>query len=444
MPVRPGTSLSPFHLGWLIPLAAGPLASATAQPLAVEPDVALADARAAYRAGPVADRVAVSVRRGSQILRRDIFTVRLSAGSPDSRDDDAVRIELGRLRIGLSGTTLVIERAAGDGPCLVHTLDQPPTSTALVSILRPLPIPQLDLAFGTADAGLTPLAASIVWTSATLEPDARPATVTLRGRGDGGPVELTLFAATGRLQRLTLQLEPADADPPLTLELLSTPLPDAGDPSTWRIDTTGREQVHDLTELFRQERPVAPGAPVGELLLFDLELNAWSLTQAQAAADRKTPPPVVLILFRADAAAQATSVFDDALSGARALTRLAATTTPPAADPSDMPFLAVAAAVFELNAFRRDRLVQLQHAWNEQLDQTAGLAVPLLWSVHPGQTIDRFAQDASAALVVVDADGRCRGVVHLDQAADRLDELTAQLATLLRPTPVLQREPENR
>lgn len=243
-------------------LALGPGASAQPpRPIEpVPPEVVLETIRAAYTKRPIADEVVVHVKGARGVERTESLVVRIDPGATPGSAPERVLIELGVLKVCITGRDLVAVSTQSPDRYFQARLDGPPTAKTLASVLPPIPVPQLALAGADAElrSDLTPYTTGVAWSAAAIDSAARPAMAGLSGSSRAGPVSLTVVAASGRLSKLSATIGGRDGE--TALDLTIRPV-DAGDPASWLPGIEGRRRVGTLAEL--RAPPPAPGSTGG-------------------------------------------------------------------------------------------------------------------------------------------------------------------------------------
>lgn len=428
--------------------------AAPAQPIEVDAGAALADAAGAYRAGPVAERITVSVRRVAGGLAADLAVAPAAAGrasvirdraerraeivlrlwppAPGGAGDGAIALELGELHAVFSAGEVTVISERGDEVYYRAGYELPLGADDVHQLLPPLPLPQVDLALPPPGSpalpvSLTPYAPRIVWGGAVVDDLEHPTRVILRGRTTHGAVVLTTHPETGRLIEFACDLAGPDGDgvrPVLIARVEPLPAPAGPAPV---IAVEGRRRVESISALAHRPSRAMAGRLVTGLSLRTATGEPWSLTDAFAPrAGERGPDRVALLLVRS---AQGDGGEGDVPASVRAavgaLTRLAersaldgawgvrwwgalvvegegaAGTTPPEA-------LAAAAAEVGLPAGRA------------------------LWTRPADGTLDRYAPGADAAVLVIGQDRRLVGAVALDGESDPA-EAAAEIERLLWP-----------
>jgi hypothetical protein len=168
------------------------------------------------------------------------------------------------------------------------------------------------------------------------------------------------------------------------------------------------------------------GEPVPDLSFTYAETSPWRLYSALRAAEAVAPPgeapqPVALILLRITAEpAQVEDRLREAHAAATALARR-----------QRRPAQIAVAGITTLGDFNPDRWNAARAAWLNLLQRQPipGHRDELLRGHAPGQTIDIFAPDAVAILIMVNADRTLGSVLRLDGLS------SAQITAALRDPP---------
>ncbi|MBX3406318.1 MAG: hypothetical protein KF869_06100 [Phycisphaeraceae bacterium] len=214
---------------WAMVAAVGlPAAAVAVQP---EPPVASRDrdsptdaaaffarARAAYTAGPVTERLRVSVRRGDGLARRSLLLVRTEPAE-DGRSIARMVISAGRLLIDARGGsekdpmgTVRVALSATEGPVYERSASGASAAEVLDAALLPIPlaVPDVVSADGRVPAVFTQYANGVRWDGVATAP--RAGELKLEGRSPGGLFSVTIDRASGRLRRVSITRQPADED----------------------------------------------------------------------------------------------------------------------------------------------------------------------------------------------------------------------------------------
>lgn len=334
----------------------------------------LAELVPAYQRSAAAERVTlrVSDTRGATSEVITVWT--------DPEHEEAT-VRFAGLRAFLSRDSLVVERADDRSRAFVAPVEGSPAGT-FREHLPGVPAVQIALLFGQPDEAPWPLgeAASDAKVFASPEGRLRFATVDL---GQGRRATLTVDVAAEEAARL-----------------------DAPDPD----ELTTRRLVRSVEALVdppgAEPALVRPGDDAPALLLLGIDLRPWILGSRDAGA-------VAMVLCRRQTpgagagfgAALDVAERDDAPLGYTAVLGVCG-------EPFDRPII--------------DHLRDLRDRWG------AGV----LWTVSPETTIDRFAPDADAVLVVIDALDTVRAVIELDgRGADQPDIEREIVAALERRAP---------
>ena len=179
-----------------------------------------------------------------------------------------------------------------------------------------------------------------------------------------------------------------------------------GEANDWLPDLVGRRRVGDVTALtapaplaHRSKVRVGDDAPT--LLLLSLDMRPWTLSARESGA-------TAIVLSRAQTAGAA--------AGFGAALDVAEDTDAPL---GFSPVLGVCGEPFAGSAV--DHLEELQRRWGDEVK----------WTVSQETTIDRFAPESAAVLVVVDALDTVRAIIPLDgrgaEQAAIADEIRAAL-----------------
>jgi hypothetical protein len=369
------------------------------------PALIIAEAQAAYRAGPVADAMTVHFRTGAGRSRSSPLIVRLDASQPDAEpvfrlEFDETNVE--ELLISAGGGVLTAANTDNENDRWI--LQNAGSDIAsILSHFPPLPVPQLQLAFGPRSfADPCPYTTAVAWHTAEAVP-AGPlvgeAGITLRGHAAASQVEAMFDARTLRLRSFRAEL-----DGGAVLELESKPV-DAGNPADWTIPSAGRRTVAALSDLAAQRGPMSAGHFILDLSFNTSDGSAWSLHAALKALPPRAPetisPAVALVMFRlpADPVRLATS---------EASARMGMLIAQRAVADGVLLQTQLVAAI---NLGAEVGLPALRQRWGTD-------GARLMWGT-PASSIDRFDTESSAVLVLIAPDRRLLGVLPLDAAADQ-------------------------
>ncbi len=188
---------------------------------------------------------------------------------------------------------------------------------------------------------------------------------------------------------------------------LSVEAVDAGDTEDWMIDLSGRRRVGNVaaltakTPLAHTER-VRVGDDAPTLLMLSLDMRPWVLSARDAGA-------AAIVLCRSQTAGVAAG-YGAALDVAE----------DPEAPLGFTPVLGVCGEPFAGAAI--DHLDELRRRWGDGAK----------WTVSQETTIDRFAPDAEAVLVLIDAFDSVRAIIPLDGRGGDQAELAGEIRAALR------------
>jgi hypothetical protein len=386
------------------------LCAAVSNPLAAQPeelpspDVIIEILRSTYRAGPIAEHVEVEVI-GDSGRRVGNVTIKLDASEPFT---PRLRLHLTPLEIWCTGDKLVAVSARNDTLAFEGRLNGPPSLEVIGEALRPLPLPQLELAF-SSDARLvrpTPFTPEVRWLQVIEDrsPLGGPKLLMLVGRSGTREVKLLIDKATDRLRGLEAQIGPSDDPGSLTLEISVTPIR-AGSPDEWAISTEGRELTDRLTQLTRRRGEVRVGEIAPEITLVRPGGSTWSLLDELARARERADPPhaLALVLHRFDA--DADRMRDN---NAWALIAMEAL-SPDRVSPWRLE--RHAGRIFELGEY--DGGPEALIGWDAESHG------PLHVDHSPGESIGLFSRGARAVLVLI---GMNRRVVHVARLTGQTSE----------------------
>lgn len=378
----------------------------------------------AYRAGPIAESVRVTIQRGDEV-REDTLTVRVL--SPATTGHAMLRLELGPLRISAATDSItgqIIAQHVRDTTAYASwRFEGPLTPTTLARYIPPVPAPQLALALGDPSADLIPQAPAITWHGATRERLAGRSIVRLTGRSRNRPVTLRADATSGRLIDLTAMI--GSDDPPTRLTLTCTPI-DPGAPELWLLSTAGRQRLASLAQLSPRPVPIRPGEPFPLPILLDRRAQPWLIERALASSPRtgRRPetPLAALVFFDAHDADTLDATLAEARTGLDAiglaqqeLTARANAAIEQGGRATLVRFHPLPVALIALAQARQQRTRVFEatdRAWpDEQADRVC-------WSPSIGLTLDRIAPGARTVLALVDASGTLVDVIPLDGRPD--------------------------
>ncbi|MGE3108085.1 MAG: hypothetical protein AB7O77_06990 [Phycisphaerales bacterium] len=443
-------------------------ASASAAPEPVDLDLALLSLRSAYTTGVTEEFVEVIVRRGVSAPLRESFIVRLDPGS-GTKHPHTCRLELDLLTVywtlspaapeGRPSLVAVHER---NSACMYeHPVEGVLNVQKLADALLPLPVPQLALALDPdlqAAAGrpmrwLTPYTPSILWTSASKDPRRAPGDIIIDGTcepvsvpGPGEPTipsgktSATFDESTGRLKRFTAEIDGGKIE----LELRIRPERSL-DRHSWPVSTAGRARVAALADLAPPRADAANAATFPDIVFQDARSNPWVTTEAFLKKVAAGDPERLALLFVREtpdlppdahppeppptnpAPPAVNQAFDNpaARSAAKLLATIQSTAPPPAPTaPAIPPFVTQVVLVMnQPDDHVRTKIALGRHEWGNDV----------VWCSTPAGSIDRFAPDARAAIVIIKRDRSMCGVIPLEPpgSADSLAMLERRIREAL-------------
>lgn len=325
----------------------------------------------AYRAGPAADRMVVRVSdpAGATTEVIEVLTV----------PGRAALVRFGAFRALVSRDFVVVERVDDATRAFVVPVTDSPGRT-FREALPLVPVPQVALALDPDPD------ASLPWPF--TDPDAAVDVRVLR---------------SGRLRTIAARL-----DRGRSVRIRSEPIEGLGPEAFegWTVDLDGRERVgsvHELATRSPNAGPARAGMKAPPLLLLGTDMAPWTLRSRETGA-------VAVVLCRGaspGAAAGLGAAWDVAEDEAAPLGYTAV--------------IGVCVEPFEQRLI--DQMRALREQWGDNVR----------WTVSPETTIDRFAPDASAVLVVIDALDTVRAVIPLDGRGDEQDELAGEIRDALSP-----------
>lgn len=249
------------------PVSAGPTGATGASgllaaPVDVDPRTALLEIQRAYRAGPTAERMTVSVRQGTRPVSRGELVVRIDPGRATDNAPAPARaaVEAGPLRMTAGEGAVRVIMPANPDTVFERRHGGPLSVMALSSALPPTPLPQLALATAPDERDLDRLVPWVRverWTSARLHTVSEPAVYRLEGEGPEGTLRLEADGRTGRLRSLVAQV--AQGEVVIAIEVAA--LPDAALPAGPEED---RIVVSALTDLPRRAGELVVGRVLPE------------------------------------------------------------------------------------------------------------------------------------------------------------------------------------
>lgn len=403
-----------------------------------DPSVFIDAVREAYRAGPIGEHVTVRVRdaQGRQTTGR----LKLFLSVDPVSSASVVRIEFDPLQVWWGGEMLIAISDRNETTFYSELLPGKPDLATISSALRPLPLPQLELAFSD-DASFsmpTPYTPDTIWTSATLGTAIKGGreVVVIQGYSAGRSVSLTIDPRTDRLRTFHAEIGSLDGHDAIILDLEIRPI-EPPPIEEWAIRTAHRSRVDQVIDLLPRRGPVHVGDFAPEIELLDEATIPWRLGQAiDAMAVEENPShAIALILFRHNADEQTQEEF--VVSATRAVAAIDIVHARPLMPAVDAQAVVPGATfpwrvatqvgvVFRLGDYEMLVYRQLVDRWAGESPHGGAL----LWDHSPSQSIDWFDRNAGAVLVLVAVDRTLLLIEPLD-ASTNADDLAAKIEAAL-------------
>lgn len=368
----------------------------------------------AYHRGPVADRLQIRVIPKSGSERRATALLRLDRGDAAGFRPRQMRLELGSLLVHADHAMLLAISRLESRSCFETELAGGLNPEQLAGVMPPLPLPQLEVAFGDDAKLQRPLlyVRDVSWNGIESKSLAGKPMYLVKGTSRTGDVTITLDQVTGRLRQFTADITAAGSEGQMRLEVTSTPI-DAGDPQTWTLNSADRERVAALDLLGPRAGDLTVGQRFPALPILDATLAPF--TPADVFSLANPPGALVLVAFRPSTDTdEARLILADAKAGIASLQGLGMATAKGVAPLAIRPL-----AVLEGEEFAVERLAAWTARWDhvdqKQLGQKFG---SMLSTSSSGISLDRFGPGLAAALIIIGADQRVLGVVPLDGRAD--------------------------
>lgn len=390
---------------------------------------ALRRLRGSYRSSVIAERVSISTNE-EEAARGDparTVVVRIFAGVAPNRVDRVLRVDLPDLVIYAISGRVIVTRPSDPTGYVEWLIEGPPTLAALDALLPPLALPQLALAIGDESVTRpTPFGNTESW---ELKPAGGPEeelAVHLLGTGPEVMTELVFDALADRLAEFTIRSAPGRSGVAVHARCEAI---DAGAVRSWAMSPEGRTRVASIAELRAPPSELRVGDVLADLSFQDGQQVGWSLAGATAGA--RDDDLAVVLLFR-PLPEGGGEISPDVAAGIRAMQRCWRQSTLRRAERESreggpaLPRLLLArgVAVFELEAFTREKLARLHSSWTEAVASDAKPDVrpppgasSLLWTPTGVSSLDRLAPDSRGVLLVIGADRTIRAVVRLDGRA---------------------------
>jgi 2-amino-4-hydroxy-6-hydroxymethyldihydropteridine diphosphokinase len=370
---------------WLAPalVAAAPPPLAALQPAPIpvrrDPAEVLALFRAAYRTGPIAERIDIAATADG-VTRRESINLYVD---PLTR---TLLLGLGPLSVHASDErVLAWHEATPDRYARIlappFSLEPPSPLVTLREAIPALPIPQLAAAFSADDSlpDLFPFCSDFGFTAAVQRGDI----IQMSARSGDCESVLTLDAATGRLRAATLRVLATGLSIELTAEQ-AQPLDAAALNPAASLES--RTALPSIELLDPSIGDLAPGDPAPRMPLFDVECSPWRVDLEEG--------PIAVILFR--------SIIPQV--------RIAR-----AAVAQRVPLRGVVVVEGLRDVALFERIGQNAQLWGDGI----------LWTLSPRSTLLRYAPTAPAVFVLFDADHAIRAVVPLTEEMDEKAIATA-------------------
>ena len=358
-------------------------------------DEALARARAAYQAGPVAEQVVITLKPDVGPDRTSTLTLRLDA--PQRR----LYLDLTRLAIAADDHAITAQTPHAPDLTFTAPVSPPLSLPQLWNAAPPVPLPQLEWALGSDPAQLGRVIAAILHASWLPAQHTLTGSVIFEGEFHANPASIE-FDKSGRLSLLSI---PLAIDGP-RLDLSITPLDPA--PGPWTLTAEGRTPVPSIADLRVKPAAITPGARLPALSFMTRDLDAWPLQEALAPSPFGGPTFGLLIFYKS----AHPSALADAQTGARAASSVADLLRAAQPDPARRPRTAPAVvALMSLSDMTRTRLTELDAQWPAD-------SPPRVFSPNGAAEMDRIAHASNAALLVIDADQKLLAAIPLDNRPD--------------------------
>lgn len=387
----------------------------------------------AYRSGPIAERVTISVRTTAASAagpprpsRPGHSTIVIRAERADGKRAGSLRLEMPSFTLYLGHGRIV---AVGQPPGKSIFLRDIGNASPLRAIEWSLPnlaLPQLQLIFGDDRSWdcLTPFCPGATWE----HPPQRNAE---------GAIELIAQMPSGQV---TLTIDPVSRRI-LAAEIVSTATGDVshiaikcvaiepGDPALWEIAPVGVRPVTVLGELVEPILEAHPGNSFARLLLQHESLEPFFLEDdflSPRGPGRLPPTALVLIVFDAaarDKSADQLCVASRALQEVQRARILAAAATTEKVKIRALPAWR-SLAVFKVTDFTRDTLAKTAALFCKQSEPPEYAipgqepARPLVWTLGGNDTLKTLCAGAESAIVVLGPDMHPARTIPLVQGQD--------------------------
>jgi hypothetical protein len=358
----------------LVPLAL--IAVAPAQPLGLERGEhvavpfdpgAICDAlRDAYAEGPFVEHVTITVRRTGGAERSDSLSIH-AGGAPRANGERSVEIRLGPLTVRTESDAVYAFHAEAPDAYFAAPIERGESALdAVERVLPPIPAPQLGLILGD-DRGCPdrlPYVRDLRWTECVVNAEARPATATLHGEGEGVVVEWRAELEPVRLTSFEMVFED---------------------------EVSGRSRVSSIADL----APAPASVRIGDILTGWLVHPVTAQTPGVVSELVPLEGPAVVVLF--------TRWNRDVSLGLKSAIE--------AADGFE-GFRVIPLAVFAPDAEDSEAPTDMR-AWLAEIEPKVD-PLPLFYSRSPERTIRRLDRHADVEILVLDEDRVVRYAERID------------------------------
>lgn len=379
------------------------MAVASAQPLGLERGEhvavpfdpgAICDAlRDAYAEGPFVEHVTITVRRTGGAERSDSLSIHSGgAGSaPGPGGGRRVEIQLGPLTVRTESDAVYAFHAEAPDAYFAAAIERGESALdAVERVLPPIPAPQVGLILGD-DRGCPdrlPYVRDLRWTECVVNAEARPATATLHGEGEGvvvewraelEPVRLTSFEMVFEEEGMRIVGEVRRGDPEDVGRLGGG------------LEVSGRSRVASIADL----APAPASVRIGDILTGWLVHPVTAQTPGVVSELVPLDGPAVVVLF--------TRWNRDVSLGLKSAIE--------AADGFE-GFRVIPLAVFAPDAEDAEAPTDMR-AWLAEIEPKVE-PLPLFYSRSPERTIRRLDRHADVEILVLDEDRVVRYAERID------------------------------
>jgi hypothetical protein len=371
-------------------------------------DTALARARAVYRAGPVAERITMTVTTADGEQRRSTILLRIDSGSevPPLRTR-RVALDLNRLQISADNTAITAVTPREASLYYRSPVAAPLSLDQLWNAVPPVPLPQFEWALGEGSHNMGRVITAVLQTSWVGVQHTRDLGVIFTGAAPGGPARAQ-FTREGRLIALTLPISKTGD----VIDLKVTSEPPNGE---WAIDTSDRLPVPSLADLRPRPPELQPGARLPALSLMNKELDSWSLQDEldRVPVRELADAPVFGVIVAYRPAGQTAQ--QDAEVGARAVSIVRRNLVHSQPDPTRRArIVPIIVGFLDLPDMTRAKLTALDAHWST----LPGEPAPRYFSPTGAAEMNRLAHTQNAAVLVVDSTQKILAALDLDSRPD--------------------------